>query len=41
LWGDDRVTFLVDRSGRIAHVWPNVDPGVHAHEVIDAARALP
>jgi peroxiredoxin Q/BCP len=40
LWGDERVTFLIDRSGRIAHVWPSVDPGVHAHEVMDAARAL-
>jgi peroxiredoxin Q/BCP len=40
LWGDDRVTFLVDRAGRIARVWPDVDPGVHAHEVLDAARAL-
>ena len=41
LWGEDRVTFLVDRSGRVARVWPSVDPGTHAHEVIEAARALP
>lgn len=41
LWGEDRVTFLVDREGRIARVWPKVDPGVHAHEVIEAAQALP
>jgi peroxiredoxin Q/BCP len=40
LWGYDRVTFLVDREGRIAHVWPSVDPGVHAREVIAAASKL-
>ncbi len=34
IWGYDRVTFLVDRDGKIAHVWPAVDPGVHAREVI-------
>jgi len=31
-----RVTFLVGKDGRIAHVWPNVDPGVHAREVLAA-----
>jgi len=36
---DSRVTFLVGADGRIAHVWPNVDPGVHAKEVIAAVRA--
>jgi thioredoxin-dependent peroxiredoxin len=35
-----RVTFLVDESGRIARVWPDVDPGVHASEVLAAAAAL-
>ena len=34
---DSRVTFLVGADGRIAHVWPNVDPGVHASEVLAAA----
>lgn len=37
LWGYDRVSFLVDREGNIARVWPNVDPGVHAGEVLTAA----
>ncbi len=41
LWGYDRVTFLVGRDGRVAHVWPSVDPGVHAREVIDEASRLP
>jgi thioredoxin-dependent peroxiredoxin len=36
-----RVTFLVDKQGRIAKVWPDVDPGVHANEVLAAAKALP
>jgi peroxiredoxin Q/BCP len=40
-FGDDRVTFLVDRSGHVARVWPRVDPGTHAREVIEAAQALP
>jgi peroxiredoxin Q/BCP len=35
-----RVTFLVDRDGRIARVWPDVDPGVHADEVLAAAKEL-
>jgi peroxiredoxin Q/BCP len=34
-----RVTFLVDRAGRIARVWPDVDPAVHANEVLAAATA--
>jgi len=41
LWGYDRVTFLIDRNGKVAHVWPSVDPGIHAREVIDQASRLP
>lgn len=41
LWGFDRVTFLVGRDGKIAHVWPDVDPGVHAREVLAEASRLP
>jgi len=33
-----RVTFLVGADGKIARVWPDVDPGVHATEVLAAAR---
>jgi thioredoxin-dependent peroxiredoxin len=36
-----RVTFLVDRDGRIAHVWPDVDPAADAQRVLTAAKALP
>lgn len=35
-----RVTFLIDAHGRVAHVWPEVDPAVHANEVLAAIAAL-
>jgi peroxiredoxin Q/BCP len=35
-----RITFLIDPSGRVARVWPDVDPGVHAREVLAAAAEL-
>jgi len=38
-----RVTFLIAADGRIAKVWPNVDPAVHADEVwktIEQLRTL-
>lgn len=35
-----RVSFLVDRQGKIAHVWPDVDPALHAEQVLTAARDL-
>jgi peroxiredoxin Q/BCP len=38
---EERVTFLVDASGHIAHVFPDVDPGVHCDEVLAAIAALP
>jgi peroxiredoxin Q/BCP len=38
--GFDRVSFLVDRDGRIARVWSEVDPGVHAKEVLAEAKRL-
>jgi thioredoxin-dependent peroxiredoxin len=34
-----RVTFLIDPDGKVAKVYPDVDPGVHADEVLaDAAK---
>ncbi len=41
LWGYDRVSFLVDREGKVAKVWPSVDPGVHADEVLAETTRLP
>ena len=35
-----RVTFLVGPDGKIARVWPKVDPVVNAKEVLDAVAAL-
>ena len=35
-----RVTFLLDREGKVAKVYRDVDPGVHAAEVLADAQAL-
>jgi peroxiredoxin Q/BCP len=35
-----RVTFLVGPDGKIARVWPKVDPVANAKEVLDAVAAL-
>ena len=35
-----RKTFLIDRKGRIAQVWPKVSVEGHAEEVLEAARTL-
>ncbi len=34
---DSRVSFLIGQSGKVAHVYRDVDPGVHAKEVLDDA----
>ena len=39
-FGYDRVTFLIDGDGKVARYWPDVDPGVHAGEVLAAAESL-
>ncbi len=36
-----RVSFLIDKDGKVAKVWPDVDPAIHADEVLAAASALP
>ncbi len=36
-----RVSFLLGADGRVARVFPDVDPGVHADEVLAAAAMLP
>ena len=35
-----RVTFLIDKQGRIARIWPKVSVDGHAEEVLAAAKAL-
>jgi peroxiredoxin Q/BCP len=37
---DKRVSFLVGPDGKIVKVYPDVDPGVHAKELLDAIGAL-
>jgi peroxiredoxin Q/BCP len=40
-WGGaKRVTFLVGPDGKIARVFPDVDPGVHAKELLGAIADL-
>ena len=38
--GVERTTYLIDREGRIARIWPKVKVRGHAEEVLEAARAL-
>lgn len=37
---DARVSFLIDAQGKVAKVYPEVDPGVHADEVLRDAQRL-
>ena len=39
-WGVQRATFLIDKNGAIAKVWPKVKPDGHAEEVLEAIKAL-
>lgn len=38
--GIGRTTFLIDKKGYIAHIWPNVSVNDHALEVIDKIKEL-
>jgi peroxiredoxin Q/BCP len=38
--GVERTTFLIDRDGKIARVWPKVKVPGHAVEVLEAVRGL-
>lgn len=38
--GIDRVTFLIDKQGKIAKSWPKVKVDGHAKEVLEAAQGL-
>jgi thioredoxin-dependent peroxiredoxin len=39
-WGNQRATFVIDASGRIAHVLPKVSPKTHDDEVLAALGDL-
>lgn len=38
---NSRVTCLIDRNGRVARVFADVDPAVHANQVLSAIAELP
>jgi peroxiredoxin Q/BCP len=38
--GIQRSTFLIDKTGKIAAIWPKVSPEGHAREVLEAVDAL-
>jgi peroxiredoxin Q/BCP len=38
--GVERLTYLIDRKGRIAKVWPKVKVDGHAEEVLESAKLL-
>lgn len=38
--GVERTTFLIDREGKIARIWPKVKVAGHAEDVLAAVRAL-
>jgi peroxiredoxin Q/BCP len=37
---DARVSFLIDPAGKVVKVYPDVDPGVHADQVLADAKGL-
>jgi thioredoxin-dependent peroxiredoxin len=39
-WGVNRTTFVIDATGRIAHVFDKVNPIGHAGEVAEVVAAL-
>jgi peroxiredoxin Q/BCP len=38
--GVHRITYLIDRNGKVAHIWPKVKVEGHAEDVLEAARKL-
>ncbi len=40
LWMSKRVSFLIGSDGRICKVYPNIDPGLHATQVLADAKLL-
>ncbi len=38
--GINRMTFLIDPNGKIAHIWGKVSPSGHAREVLDKIRQI-
>ncbi len=40
-WGIERTTFVIDKQGRIAKIYPKVKVDEHHHEVLKDLKALP
>lgn len=38
--GINRASFLIDKEGKIAHIWPNVKVNGHAQEALDKINEL-
>ncbi len=38
--GIQRATFLIDKNGKLARIWPKVKVAGHVSEVLEAAKAL-
>jgi len=37
----NRVTFIIDKTGKIARIFPKVDVTKHTEEIVEALKALP
>jgi peroxiredoxin len=37
----NRVTFIIDKKGKIAKIFPKVDVAKHTDEVVEALKELP
>ena len=40
-WGIERTTFVIDKTGRIARIYPKVKVDHHIHEVLDFLKTSP
>ena len=39
-WGTNRLTFLIDEEGKIAHIFTKVNTAEHAKEIIETFESL-
>jgi peroxiredoxin Q/BCP len=40
-WGIERTTFVIDKNGRIAKIYPKVKVDRHIHDILDFLKTLP
>lgn len=36
-----RITYVIDREGKVTHAFPKVDPRIHAAQILEALGATP